>query len=418
MKMRPGDSPQTPTKANPAAPRTVLDTQETSHNSESNSPNVGWVMLPLRLFLGITFVYAGMQKLTDPQFFHKATPDYIGNQISAFAHGSPLHNVLISLILPHAVAFGWLIALGEIAVGIGTLCGILLRPAAFSGLLLSLIFFLTASWHVYPYFYGADIVFVFCWLTLLLNGPQHTGLPTVDTSLAKALARSDIRQRSPQITHLLSLLLGSTEQVQFSSAHIDRNVHTTWQGSRGRSKGINATRRKQEARRNFLAGALTGGASVFALTMIGYILRSTIPHSTGNSQTSNGQVAPSGASDTGTGQATAQTSSTAGAQASTVITQVSAVPKNSSFDFTLPSTGDPGILVHLANDQFVAYDAVCTHAGCQVGYDATSQHLVCPCHGAEFDPAQNAAVLQGPAPTPLTPVAISIDSATGAITLK
>jgi thiosulfate dehydrogenase [quinone] large subunit len=416
--MRQGDrpqKPQLPTQANTATTRAILNMPgaAAAHVSESSTASAGWVMLPLRLFLGGTFVYAGVQKLTDPQFFHQATPGYIGKQIAAFAHGSPLHNVLISLVLPHAVAFGWLIALGEIAIGIGALCGLFFRLAAFCGLLLSFIFFLTASWHVYPYFYGADIVFVFCWLTLLLNGTRYTGLPAVDTRLAKVLAHSGVYDRHSQLAPLLALLLGSTAQDQPSPVAVASRERTTSPGY-VRPRNTNATRRKKEARRHFLLGAVTGGASIFVLTMISYLLRSTILHDSENSQAANVQAASVGTSTTGS----AQTSTTTGAQAATVITHVSAVPQNSSFDFTIPATGDPGILIHLSNDQFVAYDAVCTHAGCQVGYDTISQHLVCPCHGAEFDPAQNAAVLQGPAPTPLTPVMISINSTTGAITLK
>ena len=141
------------------------------------------VLLPLRLFLGITFLYAGIQKLTDPQFFNPSATGFIGKQIMAFAHGSPIHNVLLHVALPHAVFFGALIALGEIAIGIGTLLGFLFRPAAFFGMLLSLMFFLSASWHVYPYFYGADIVFVFAWIPLLLAGPIGNGLPSIDALL-------------------------------------------------------------------------------------------------------------------------------------------------------------------------------------------------------------------------------------------
>src|SRR5229473_6569433 len=78
------------------------------------------VLLPLRLFLGITFIYAGIQKLTDPQFFNPSATGFIGKQIMAFAHGSPIQNILLHVALPHAVFSGAIIALGEIAFGIGT----------------------------------------------------------------------------------------------------------------------------------------------------------------------------------------------------------------------------------------------------------------------------------------------------------
>ncbi len=90
-----------------------------------------WALLPLRLFLGVTFVYAGIQKVTDPKFFNPKSPGYIGNQIIGFAHGSPIHSLLMNIVLPHSHFFGIAIILGEIAIGLGTLFGFLLRPAAF-----------------------------------------------------------------------------------------------------------------------------------------------------------------------------------------------------------------------------------------------------------------------------------------------
>jgi thiosulfate dehydrogenase [quinone] large subunit len=104
--------------------------------------------------------------------------------------------------------------------------------------------------------------------------------------------------------------------------------------------------------------------------------------------------------------------------ASDVIAQISSVPVNSSTTFTLSSNGDPGILVHLNNGQFVAFDAACTHAGCPVDYDPASQQLVCPCHGAAFDPAKDAAVLNGPAQTPLPSVKITVNKDAGTISLS
>ena len=155
-----------------------------------------WVLVPLRLFLGVTFVYAGIQKLTDAQYFNPAARGYIGRQITGFATGSPLHDFLLNVALPHAALFGALVAYGELAIGLGVLLGLLLRPATFFGLLLNLVFFLSADWRVYPYFYGSDLVYLFGWLTLLLAGPANQVVPALDTWLAlRLVARAEPRQQ-------------------------------------------------------------------------------------------------------------------------------------------------------------------------------------------------------------------------------
>jgi Rieske Fe-S protein len=73
----------------------------------------------------------------------------------------------------------------------------------------------------------------------------------------------------------------------------------------------------------------------------------------------------------------------------------------------------PMLLIHLTNGQFVAYSAICTHAGCQVQFDPSAQDIACPCHGAIYDPANNAQVLAGPAPYPLEKISIRYDQASG-----
>jgi thiosulfate dehydrogenase [quinone] large subunit len=47
-----------------------------------------------------------------------------------------------------------------------------------------------------------------------------------------------------------------------------------------------------------------------------------------------------------------------------------------------------------------------------VGYDPNNRILVCPCHGAEFDPARGAVPIAGPAPTALQAIRVEIDPKT------
>lgn len=373
----------------------------------STSP---WILLPLRLFLGITFIYAGMQKLTDPQFFRPTAAGYIGKQIAAFAKTSPLQSFLLHFVLPHATLFGYMVAYGEIAIGLGTLLGLLLRPAAFFGLLLNILFFLSATWRVSPYFYGSDMVFAFCWLTLLLSGPLNTGLPTLDAFLTRALIRYSSPIRQARLANIFDFFLGT----------VNPPIHTTSinlpiQSSPNRpgivQQRSSSMQHHYDTRRNFLLGAITGGISVASLAIFTYIIgifNHQVSRNNGTNDILSTQTPPQSAITVGPNTPTSPLA----------IAQVNAVPVNSAVGFTIPSIGDPGVLVRLKNGQFVAYDALCTHAGCQVDYDSGSQLLICPCHGAAFDPAQGGAAIELPASLPLSPVSIRIDSATGAITLN
>jgi thiosulfate dehydrogenase (quinone) large subunit len=159
----------------------------------------GLALLPLRLFLGATFVYAGVYKLSDAGFLHPGAGTYIGDQLEGFASGTPGGPLLHAFALPHPAVAGVGVAVGEILVGLLAVAGRFTRASAACGLALSLLLFLTASWHTRPYFLGSDIVFAFAWLPFVLAGAA--GQPALDN-------HPRVVPSGPRITRRTAILQG------------------------------------------------------------------------------------------------------------------------------------------------------------------------------------------------------------------
>ncbi|MGQ4416300.1 TQO small subunit DoxD [Streptomyces sp. SAS_269] len=146
-----------------------------------------YALLPLRIFLGVTFVYAGLNKITDSAFLKSGGAGSIGDTMRA-ARGSAALPALIDLALKNPVGFGFAVALGELAVGIGTLLGLLGRLAALGGALISLSLWLTVSWASTPYYYGNDLVYLMAWLPLVLAGAPYLSVDAALRSRRRARA--------------------------------------------------------------------------------------------------------------------------------------------------------------------------------------------------------------------------------------
>ncbi|MEY9871073.1 thiosulfate dehydrogenase [quinone] large subunit [Streptacidiphilus sp. MAP12-33] len=134
-------------------------------------------LLPLRLFLGVTFCYAGLLKLGDPHYLAGAADpaSYLSQLQAALAAHSPAAPLL--RLARHApAATGTALAFGELAVGLGTLLGLFGRVAAAGGAALSLMLFLTVSWRTNPYFLGNDLPYLVAWIPLVLAGTPALSL--------------------------------------------------------------------------------------------------------------------------------------------------------------------------------------------------------------------------------------------------
>lgn len=337
-------------------------------------------LLPLRIFLGATFVYAGIDKLVDPNFLQGTGPGSIGAQLDAFVKVSPIGPLVHLFGQPFPVAIGLLIAVAEIAIGLGALSGLLFRLSAAGGFALSILFWLTASWATKPYYYGPDLPYALGWLTLALAGTA--GRFTIEAWVPRMFdGAGDEEPFSPE--RRLALKVGLLGIAALAVAGMAGTVGASVLG-RPKS-GVGATP--------------TSGPNGIAFDP-----------SASSPPTGAGEASP--AATGGPGAA-----ATSGAATGPAVAKVSQLASGRAVAFDDPTTGDPGVVLKLRDGTIVAYDTVCTHAGCTVEYDHGSGYLICPCHGAAFDPAHQAQAIAGPTDQPLATIPIHVDTASGRITL-
>jgi thiosulfate dehydrogenase [quinone] large subunit len=320
-------------------------------------------LLPLRIFLGVTFVYAGVQKLSDPGFLHPGAATYIGTQLEGFASGTPGGFLLRTFAIPHPTLAGVGVAITEILIGLLVTAGLFTRIAAAAGMGLNLLLFLTASWHTSPYFLGPDLVFAFAWLPFVLAGAS--GQPALDNV---SLQPSEAMVRR---TRLRPIDAGEAEAASPTS-----------------------TRRALLLE---LAGAALAIAGISALAKGSYSAPRALAASGGAKPNAAGGGAGGGGSASSSGGAKA--SKPAGVPGNAVrLGSGKQLPSGQAATYADPTDGSPDILIRDSEGNLKAFSAVCTHAGCTVGYEAGT--IICPCHGGEYS-AETGQVIAGPPPAPL-----------------
>jgi len=323
-------------------------------------------LLPLRLFLGVTFVYAGVQKLSDPGFLHAGAPTYIGTQLEGFAGGTPGGFLLRAFAIPIPVEAGIGVALAEIAIGLLAAGGLYTRAAAACGLGLNLLLFLTASWHTTPYFLGPDIVFVFAWLPFVLAGAE--GQPALDNLVDRPALAQRTRLR-PQEAEAggAGLDPGSTR----------RTLLLELGAAAAAIAGVSLLARgAYSAPRSFARGPASGDGAA---------------RGGGGSAPPGGDGAARGGSGHGAAKVPAN---------AVELGPANRLPSGTAATYGDPADGAPDIVIREPGGGIKAFSAVCTHAGCTVGYEGGT--IVCPCHGGEYS-AETGEVLAGPPPAPLEP---------------
>jgi thiosulfate dehydrogenase [quinone] large subunit len=386
----------------------------------------GWALLPLRLFLGLTFCFAGLQKLANPSFFRASNPAGIQAQMLAASRRSPIH-ALLAPIAHHAVLIGTVIALGEVAVGIGALLGLLTRIASLGGGLISLNLFLAVSFHTNPYYTGSDIVFIFAWLPLIVSGG---GQFSADSLIANLAAVRQARPASVPVQlpfatvqnicgHYQSgwcLARRDTACAPARCPYIQREVEKAAHTDKTTSVDMD--------RRRLVGAAMLGAGTVAvlgtgAIAGVARLLHGTSPAAVATPSVGSDPSVTTSASARATtvssppasnpsAPSSTPTSPTEAAThpPGTKLGAASSVPVAGAATFTDPATGDPAVVVQPRAGVFLAFDAVCPHAGCTVEYDQANAIFVCPCHGSQFN-SSTGAVEVGPASQGLGKISIA-----------
>jgi thiosulfate dehydrogenase (quinone) large subunit len=154
----------------------------------SNS-RAGLFWLPIRLFVGFAWLEAGIHKITDPEWTSGASLAAYWERAAAIPEqGRPpityeWYRDFINALLAggHESWFTWVIILGEIAVGIGLILGILTGVAAFFGALMNMSFLLAGSASTNPIMFTLAIGLILAWKVAGYYGLDRYLLPMLGT---------------------------------------------------------------------------------------------------------------------------------------------------------------------------------------------------------------------------------------------
>jgi thiosulfate dehydrogenase [quinone] large subunit len=155
------------------------------HNSRA-----GLLWLPIRLFVGFAWLESGLGKLMEPGWTQggSALRSYWERAAAIPEGGRPpityeWYRDFINTLLAghHETWFAWLVALGETAIGIALLIGLLTGVAAFFGAFMNMSFLLAGSASTNPIMFTLAIGLILAWRVAGYYGIDRYLLPRLGT---------------------------------------------------------------------------------------------------------------------------------------------------------------------------------------------------------------------------------------------
>jgi thiosulfate dehydrogenase (quinone) large subunit len=163
-----------------------------------NNSRAGLFWLPVRLFLGFSWLTSGWGKLTSPEWTQggAALRGYWERAVQIPEEGRPAitfewYRDFLNTLLAgnHETWFSWVVMFGEVAVGLGLLLGALTGVAAFFGALMNMSFLLAGSASTNPVLFTFAIGLILAWRVAGYYGLDRALLPMLGTPWRPALGR-------------------------------------------------------------------------------------------------------------------------------------------------------------------------------------------------------------------------------------
>lgn len=147
-----------------------------------------WIWLMLRVYLGYSWLMAGIGKVTSEVW----TGTQAGVAVEGFMAGA-LSKVeagdvpgwyaafLENVVIPNAVPFSYMVAWGEVLVGIGLIVGLLTGIAAFFGAMMNMSFLMAGTVSTNPMMFMIAILLILAWKVAGWYGLDRWVLPKLGT---------------------------------------------------------------------------------------------------------------------------------------------------------------------------------------------------------------------------------------------
>jgi len=147
-----------------------------------------WIWLVLRLYLGYTWLMAGIGKVTSDAWTGEnagaAVKGFMGGAIALAEEGDVAGWYawfLENLVIPNAVVFSYMVAWGEVLIGLGLIVGLLTGIAAFFGAMMNMSFLLAGTVSSNPVMFVIAMFLIMAWKVAGWYGLDRFALPRLGT---------------------------------------------------------------------------------------------------------------------------------------------------------------------------------------------------------------------------------------------